>query len=180
MDKTAIAENLDRLSVGFQAVIEAAAELKSQGSIEAHTAALETARQRAIEAKTQADADLATAQEKLEQAKQDAKDLLRQAEGAVAKAVADGQASVDQILADAKAKAVQAADEITKSRQEELNRLLDEIERQKGVAFDAKNATELALGEKVLAERGAKEAQASLDAVLDQISALPGKKPVAA
>ena len=70
----------------------------------------------------------------------------------------------------------QVVERATKNKSEELNRLLDEIERKRGEFFQIVKDTDQAVEAKKLADQAHADSKAALDAVLGQIAALPGRR----
>ena len=167
---------LRRLAVTLQGVIEAADTFERLGSIE--NATMEAASRRTIaeEACAQAQRDLQAARSAVEEARRAAEKILGDAKGEVHQILDDARRDCEKLAADAKEKALQEIEKATAIKSEELNRLVDEIERKRGELFQLSRETEQAGEAKRAADASYTHSKRALDKVLMDIEAIKAPK----
>lgn len=168
--------NLRRLAVTLQGVIAAADAMEKIGSIENHIAEAERARIDALNRKHRAEEEFESTKNALARNHAAAESVLKDAEAKAIQTLKQADHEAQTAISDGKRVAEQEAERITKEKSIELDRLLDEIERKRGVIFQLKTETQAAQKERDRAEEARASAQISLDAVLGQIAALPGRR----
>lgn len=166
--KTSVAENLDRLALQYQAVIDAAAMLKEIGS-------LETARDECKQATATARAELDAAKEELVKAKADAKKAKDQAKQILDGAVIDAN---DQALQLQRAAEEQHA-EIVKRAQDMSAAMLEQAATQRAsisAELERLNAAAQQVRDEITNLQNAKaEIVAQYDDADKKLQALKGK-----
>ncbi|MDO8547854.1 MAG: hypothetical protein Q7R68_10925 [Nitrospirales bacterium] len=164
--------NLRRLAVTLQGVIAAADAMEKIGSIENAITEAERARSATLDAKRQAEEEFEATKNAIAQNNLAAAVTIADAKKEVEARLQRADAEAEKAVSDAKEVARQAADRITTERNVELNRLLDEIERQRGELFTLNGQVLAARAEAEDAERVRAEKQKALDAINESIAKL--------
>ena len=172
MDHNTIADNLDRMAVQHQTMVEAAAAFRKLGSIDQATKEAENARAIADQAATDAARDLVNAKQDVATAKTQAAAVLEAARKEAVQILADANSDADGIvsLADDKAgKLMAEAKEQAKAKSQAAESALNPLLAN----LTALKSEVAALTEKRdLLNADADEAQAKLDVVREAIAKL--------